>query len=151
MSRLSIGAVLAVLSVTEFAVLFPAGSATDRLGRKAVLLPSMAALAIVSASIGAATSVPLFVVALAVLGVLSGFAGLPQSVMLADIVPPGLQPAAIGVYRFVGDLGFVFGPLVAGAAADAFGFAAAFAITAIPAAASALLLTTVPETKPALS
>jgi MFS family permease len=151
MSRLAIGVSLAVLSVAEFAVLFPAGSATDRLGRKAVLLPSMVAVAVVSALTGAATTVPLFLLALALLGVVSGFAGVPQSVMLADVVPPRMQPAAIGVYRFVGDLGFVLGPLVAGASADAFGFAAAFAISAVPCLASAALLATIRETKPPLS
>jgi ACDE family multidrug resistance protein len=151
MSSLGIGVSLAVLSVTEFAVLFPAGSATDRLGRKAVLLPGLVAIGVVAALTGEATTVPLFVVALALLGVVSGFGGVPQSVMLADVVPPRLQPAAIGVYRFVGDLGFVLGPLVAGASADAFGFAAAFVISAVPCLAAAALLATVPETRPELS
>ncbi len=151
MSRLGIGLVLAVLSVAEFAVLFPAGSMTDRLGRRTVLLPSLFATAAVASLTGLAPSIPLFIVALALLGVVSGFAGVPQSVMLADVVPPRLQPAAIGVYRFVGDLGFVLGPLVAGAAADAFGFAAAFALSAIPCVLAALLLATVPETRPELS
>ncbi|MFL5797854.1 MAG: MFS transporter [Actinomycetota bacterium] len=151
MSRLGIGLVLAVLSVAEFAVLFPAGSMTDRLGRRRVLLPSLFAIAAVVSLTGLAPTIPLFIVALALIGVVSGFGGVPQSVMLADVVPPSLQPAAIGVYRFVGDLGFVLGPLVAGAAADAFGFAAAFALSAVPCVLAALLLATVPETRPEIS
>jgi MFS transporter, ACDE family, multidrug resistance protein len=151
MNSLQIGLALAVLSVAEFAVLFPAGSLTDRLGRKAVLLPGLIATAGVVALTGFATNTPLFLVALALMGVVSGFAGVPQSVMLSDVVPPRLQPAAIGVYRFVGDLGFVGGPLLAGAVATHFGFAAAFAVSAIPCVAAAALLATVPETKPTLA
>lgn len=147
-STLGIGLALAVLSVAEFVVLFPAGTMTDRLGRKAVLLPSMLAIAAVVALSGLVSSTPGFVVALALMGVVSGFGGVPQSVMLADVVPPRLQPAAIGVYRFVGDLGFVFGPLLAGGVASSSGFAAAFAVSAIPCLAAAVLLATVPETKP---
>jgi MFS family permease len=151
LTTFQIGLALAVLSVAEFAVLFIAGSLTDRLGRKAVLLPSMIAIAAVVALTGLATTVPMFVLALAVLGVVSGFGGVPQSVMLADVVPPRLQPAAIGVYRFVGDLGFVVGPLLAGAMATHFGFAWAFAASALPCLAAAALLATVPETKPTLA
>src|SRR3954469_3274144 len=132
LSSLQIGLSLAILSVAEFLVLFPAGSMTDRLGRKAVLLPSMLAMAAVVALTGLVSGTAGFIVALALLGVVSGFGGVPQSVMLADIVPPRLQPAAIGVYRFVGDLGFVLGPLLAGTMASSFGFAAAFAVTALP-------------------
>jgi MFS family permease len=148
LSTLQIGLALAVLSVAEFLVLFPAGTMTDRLGRKAVLLPSMLAIAAVVALSGLVSSTPGFVVALALMGVASGFGGVPQSVMLADVVPPRLQPAAIGVYRFVGDLGFVFGPLLAGSVASSSGFAAAFAVSAVPCLAAAALLATVPETKP---
>lgn len=149
-TTLQIGMALAILSVAEFAVLFLAGSMTDRLGRKAVLLPSMLAIAGTVVLTGFATTTATFVIALAVLGVVSGFGGVPQSVMLADVVPPRLQPAAIGVYRFVGDLGFVVGPLLAGTMASAFGFTAAFAVSALPCLVSAGLLATIPETKPKL-
>ena len=50
-TTLGVGLALAILSVAEFAVLFPAGSMTDRLGRKAVLLPSMIAAAALLATI----------------------------------------------------------------------------------------------------
>ena len=150
-SSLQIGLALAILSVAEFAVLFPAGTLTDRLGRKAVLLPSMIAIAATVALTGFASTTVTFIIALAMLGVVSGFGGVPQSVMLADVVPPRLQPAAIGVYRFVGDLGFVIGPLLAGWMASQFGFTAAFAVSALPCLAAAALLATIPETKPTLT
>jgi len=148
LSPAGIGLVLSVLAVAEFAVLFPAGSMVDRLGRKAVLLPGLVATAAVTAVTGFASSVVPFAIVLGVMGVASGFGGVPQPVMLADVVPLEHRPAAIGVYRFVGDLGFVGGPLLAGAVASTLGFEAAFAVSAIPCVLAAALVATVPETSP---
>jgi MFS family permease len=71
-------------------------------------------------------------VAMAVLGIASGFAGVPPGAMLADIMPRDAPGTAVGVFRFAGDLGFTLGPLVAGYGAAHLGFEAAFALTAIP-------------------
>ena len=150
LSQVGVGLALAALSVAEFAVLFQAGSLVDRLGRKAVLLPGLLAITVLTVVTGFTTSVVLFVIAMFLLGGASGYGGVPQPVMLADVVPPELQPAAIGVYRFVGDIGFVAGPLLAGAMARGFGFRAAFAVSALPCLATALLLLTIPETRPRL-
>jgi len=57
-----------------------------------------------------------------------------------------MRGTAVAVFRFFGDLGFVLGPLVAGASADAFGYGAAFSLSAIPLVLSMLLVLTVPET-----
>jgi len=89
-------------------------------------------------------------VAMAFLGVASGYSGVPPAAMLSDVTPPELQGTAVAVFRFVGDLGFVLGPLVAGVAANAFGFGWAFAISAVPSAVACALLLTVPETMPLL-
>lgn len=151
--HLSLGGVglgLAIASATEFAVLFPAGKATDRRGRKAVLVPAFAALVLVIAMFGLATTPLLFMVAMGVLGVTSGYAGVPPAAMLSDVTPPELQGTAVAVFRFVGDLGFVLGPLVAGLTANALGFGWAFAISAVPCAAAWALLLTIPETMPML-
>ena len=45
MSTVGIGVVFAVALAAEFAVLYPAGAAADRHGRRAVLVPALAALA----------------------------------------------------------------------------------------------------------
>ena len=150
LSQVGVGLALAALSVAEFAVLFQAGSLVDRLGRKAVLLPGLLGITVLTVATGFTTTVVLFVVAMFLLGAASGYGGVPQPVMLADVVPPELQPAAIGVYRFVGDIGFVAGPLLAGAMARGFGFRAAFAVSALPCLATAALLLTIPDTRPRL-
>jgi MFS family permease len=53
----------------------------------------------------------------------------------------------VAVFRFAGDLGFVLGPLIAGAAAKAVGFTGAFAISAVPAIVALALVLSIAETK----
>jgi MFS family permease len=145
-----VGLALAVATLTEFAVLFPAGKATDRHGRRAVLLPSLAGFGLVTAVLGLADTPVVLLIALAALGIGSGYAGVPPAPMLSDVTPEGMSGPAVAAFRFVGDLGFVLGPLVAGWTATEYGFAAAFAIAALPCAVAFALVLTVPETLPAL-
>jgi MFS family permease len=146
LSELGIGIGLAAASITEFAVLFPAGKATDRIGRKAVLVPGYAAMAIALVLWPLATTPALFFLANGVFGLISGYAGVPQAPMLSDVTEDEMRGTAVAVFRFFGDLGFVLGPLVAGASADAFGYGAAFSLSSIPLVLSMLFVLTVPET-----
>lgn len=150
LTLVGIGAGLAIASFTEFAVLFPAGKATDRIGRKAVLAPGYAAMAIALCLWPLATTPALFFLANGVFGLISGYAGVPQAAMLADVTDEDVRTTAVAAFRFVGDLGFVLGPLVAGASAAAFGYGAAFAIAAVPLLISLGFVLSIPETMPML-
>lgn len=150
LSEFGIGLALAVASLTEFAVLFPAGKATDRIGRKAVLVPGYVAMTIALILWPFATTPALFFLASGVFGVISGYAGVPQAPMLSDVTDDEMRGTAVAVFRFTGDLGFVLGPIVAGVTADAFGYGGAFPISAIPLALTVLFVLTVPETMRAL-
>jgi MFS family permease len=146
MDYAGVGFAIAVATFTELIVLFPAGKATDTRGRRAVLLPSLTALAITAGVLGL-TSVPVvFLVLMGIMGVASGFAGVPPAPMLGDVTPTELKGTAVGLFRFCGDLGFVVGPLVAGWTADVFGFTTAFALTAVPVLAAMILVASNPET-----
>ena len=148
MSTGAIGAAFAVGVATEFVVLFPAGTLTDRLGWKAVMLPSLAGLVVTTVLLGASTSALMLTVVLALLAFCSGFAGVPPAAMLSDIVPKEHSGRGVGAFRFCGDLGFFLGPLIAGAASKSFGFQAAFAITAVvPAIAVLFTLRTRPSSR----
>ena len=119
--------------ITEFTVLYPAGALADRRGRKPVLVPALAALALLCASFGLAETAIMLGFLMALSGFAFGFAGVPPAAMLADVVPEERSGAGVGVFRFCGDVGFTIGPLVAGLTTTAFGFEAAFAIAAVPA------------------
>jgi len=150
LSYSAVGFAIAAATATELVSLFPAGKATDRRGRRAVLLPSLTAMAVVIAALGFASTTVVFFVAMGVLGITSGYAGVPPAPMLGDVTPPELKGTAVALFRFFGDLGFVIGPLVAGWSADLVGFRGAFALSAIPVVVAAILVGSIRETMPSL-
>lgn len=141
-----VGLGLAIATATETFALFPAGRASDRYGRRAVLLPALILFAGVTMLFGLAASPVAFMVAMGALGLGSGFSGVPPAPMLADLTPENLKGSAVAVFRFVGDVGFVLGPLVAGWAAGSFGFEVAFAVSAIPCLVAFALVLSIRET-----
>jgi len=146
LSTVGIGVVIAVALAAELVVLYPAGSVADQRGRKPVLVPSLAGLAVATAAVGWAPTPLLLGVLLAVLGLMSGAAGVPPGAMLSDVAPTQVSGTAVGVFRFCGDLGFTLGPLLAGWAIPVVGFRWAFALAAIPTAVALALIVRTPET-----
>ncbi|HYT30374.1 MAG TPA: MFS transporter [Actinomycetota bacterium] len=146
MSTVGIGGVFAVALATEFSVLYHAGILADRLGRRAVSIPSMTALGVMIVVVGWAGNAAIYAALMGLLGFASGYAGVPPAAMLADIVGDEGRGTAVGAFRFAGDLGFVFGPLVAGVMTSAFGFRWAFAVASLPLFAGVILLLRIQET-----
>src|SRR3712207_5050306 len=87
MTIAGIGVIFAITLAAEFVVLYPAGSTADRHGRRAVLLPSLAALAVTTILVGWSTNVVALAILMALLGIASGVAGVPPAAMLSDVVP----------------------------------------------------------------
>src|SRR6266511_4309134 len=150
LSPVGIGIGLAIASVTEFAVLYPAGAATDRIGRRAVIVPSYALLAASLVLFPFASTPVRYMVGLGIFGLITGYSGVPQAAMLSDLTTEDTQRSAVAAFRFVGDLGFVLGPLVAGFSADRLGYGPAFAISALPVVVALALRLSIPETLRAL-
>jgi MFS family permease len=146
MSTVGVGAVFAIAVGAEFLVLYPAGAASDRLGRKRVLIPSLTALAVMMAVTGWATGPVMLGVLMGILGLTSGSTASGPAAMLADVAPSSGSGPAIGLFRFSGDLGFVLGPLIGGVTASAFGFKGAFGLMAVPIVAALILVARTPET-----
>ncbi len=67
--------------------------------------------------------------------------------MVGDLAPEGAEGSAVGLYRTSGDLGFIVGPLLMGAAADGGAFTTGFVISGALVAGAALLVTRIPETQ----
>jgi MFS transporter, DHA1 family, multidrug resistance protein len=146
MTTVAIGAVFAIAVVAEFLVLYPAGSIADRVGRKPVMLVSLSGLAVMIVAVGWAGSPVALGVLMGMLGLTSGSAAATPSAMLSDVVPDRGSGTAVGVFRFAGDLGFVFGPLVAGISARVLGFRGAFAVMALPVLVALAVAVRTPET-----
>jgi len=140
LSPVGIGILFAVALAAEFLAYYPAGNWADTRGRRYVLIPAFACLALTSLVLGWAGSVVLFGLLLSVLAVASGFSGVPPAAILADVLPGNRSARGVAIFRFGGDLGFSLGPLIAGLTAASLGFRAAFAIAGIPSVIALVVL-----------
>ena len=143
--RVTVG--LAVASLTEFFVLFPAGSVADRRGRKRVLVPGLVLLIVGIPLYALVSGLAGFWLGLAFVGVLTGLSGVVPAAMLSDVVPPEASGTATGVFRFTSDLALTLGPLAAGLTAQALGLRWAIALSVVPAVPALVLASLAPETR----
>ena len=147
MSPFAIGGAIAALTVTEFALLYPAAAFSDRHGRKGALLAGLGLVAVLTAALPFAPSALWFGVLMAAGGIGSGIWGSGSSAMLADLVPQDAMTTAVSVYRFFGDLGFVLGPALAGLCASGLGFRWAFLVSVVPTVVAFGMVARAPDTR----
>jgi MFS family permease len=146
MTPTMIGGVFAVALVTEMLVMYPAGAAADRLGRKPVGIATFAWLVVIVSLVGLTTSRVLFFLVMAAVGTATGSSAVVPTAMLGDVAAKESSGTAVGVFRFAGDLGMTLGPLVAGLTTNALGFKAAFMTAVAPSVIALVMLARMPET-----
>lgn len=121
-----VGACLFALQAAGFAASPIAGHLSDRVGRKQILVGSMAATAVVLLAMAFAGGSPLFVALVAVLGFFL-YATRPviQAWML-EATPKNMAGSSIGLLFGAQAIGAALGPLAGGMVADRYGLLAAF-------------------------
>ncbi len=109
-----------------FALLqYPGGALVDKYGRLKPLIAGSVVYAVCISLVGVLQP-PAIAGALIVAGIMAAVM-LPASAALSgDLAAKESRGAAMGGFNFSGSLGFAFGPAVAGAIAENYGFAAAF-------------------------
>jgi multidrug resistance protein len=125
------------------------GSLADRIGRKPIILLSLAAFAAANVGYLLVSSVEAFILVRALQGALS--AGLYPSAMamVGDLFPQEERARWVGVVSASYMAGFIFGPVIGGLMYDAFGFGAPFTISAVVASLGFVtVIVLVPETRP---
>jgi MFS family permease len=145
-STFNIGVLYAIALAAEFLVYYPAGQWADTRGRRFVLIPSFAFLALSTMVLGFSPTVLIFAVLMAVVGFASGFAGVPPAAVLADVVPVNQSARGVATFRFGADAGYTLGPLVTGLTAATFGFKAAFIAAGLPCLVAFVVVTLSRET-----
>ena len=131
---MDLGRVLTVMSAFTFswALLQPlTGHASDRLGRKKLIVIGLAGSVISVISITLTSNFTLLVACSLFLGVEAAFFYTPLVAMVSDIAPSELEGTLIGSYRFFRDMGYFVGPLLLGAIADSVGLTTAFYATSL--------------------
>ena len=131
MSESQIGLAFTLIAGCNFVALYFAGTLADRLGRKAVIVPSglLTALSIVLFMVTG--SVEAFFRNAFLLGVGTGLGGPAPAAYATDIVPRARMGPAMGLYRSISDLGLVIGPVLLGAIVDISGYNLAFGVNAL--------------------
>ena len=147
LSVAAVGFALALGSVAGVLVAYPAGWLTDRFGRKAVIVPAAFVTAAAMALFSVAPNYAWFMLASVAWGTASGIGGAAPATYAADAAPPGMNATTMSMFRMVGDIGYVAGPVVLGVVTDLYGTGIGLAVAAgMLAASGALFATFAPET-----
>ena len=97
------------------------GPLSDRLGRKPLMTGGMVLQGLALVATGAGRSMTLWSAAMVCLGLGTALVYPTFLGAVSDHSQPSWRASAIGVYRFWRDLGYAFGAVLAGSAADRFG------------------------------
>jgi len=148
----AVGFVYSLSAVLDMALSYPAGIAMDRFGRRWTGIPCMVVFIIGLSLLPLAKGFGGLAVAALVLGVGNGISTGICMVMGMDLAPADDRNHFLGVWRLIGDVGSVGGPLVTGVLASAASLAfASFAVAGLGAAGLLVFLLAVPETRPVAS
>ena len=113
-----IGLAMMLGSVAGLIAAYPAGWLTDRLGRKAVIVPATILTGASMLLFCFGMSWGWFVAACVAWGIASSVGGAAPAAYAADSAPPGMNAAAMSTFRMTSDAGYVIGPLALGLIAD---------------------------------
>ncbi len=127
----AIGFALMLGAVSGLAAMYPAGWLSDTFGRKTVIVPATLITGLSTMIFCLAPSYAWFVAACIAWGVASSVGGAAPAAYAADTAPPGMNAAAMGVFRMTGDAGYVIGPLALGLVADLYGPVTALVVSAV--------------------
>jgi predicted MFS family arabinose efflux permease len=125
-----IGFALMLGSISGLIASYPAGSVADRYGRKTVIVPTTIVSGAAMALFAVSEIYVVFVAAAVLWGIASTVGSSAPTAYAADSAPPGMNAAAIGTFRAVGDAGYVIGPFALGAIVDIWGSLLALMIAA---------------------
>ena len=146
MSTVGIGVVFAVMLAAEFAVLYPAGERCRPARTEGRDGAGLTGLAVMTVLVGFTGTPIVFGLALALLGVASGYAGVPPAAMLADVTPGEWSGTRSAPFASAATSGSRSGRSSRGYSASGLGFEAAFAFAAAPTVVALLLVVRMRET-----
>jgi MFS family permease len=142
---------LSVAAIGTLAALYPAvwgagqlltGAASDRLGRKGLIVTGMWLQGGAIALVAVGGSFAPWAVAAVLLGCGTAMVYPTLLAAIGDVAHPGWRASAFGVYRFWRDAGFAIGAVTAGVLSDVFGMTTAIMIVAVITAFSGVVTAT---------
>lgn len=116
-------------SIVGIVFSFVAGTITDRVGRKGVMVISLLGNAVVNLLLSQAGSYASFAVLMALQGMFNPLYRVGADAMMADMIPPEKRPDAYALLRISNNLGVAVGPAIGGFIASS-SYTVAFLIAA---------------------
>jgi len=126
-----LGVLFTALGVIGVVLIWPAGAATDRFGRKTIIVPTAALIAVGIGIVAVADSLPVFIIGLTMSAFGSSITGPAPAAYVAELVTEDQRGAAMGLYRTFGDIGVVVSPVLSGLLADAVSISFAIGVNAV--------------------
>ncbi|WP_246099783.1 MFS transporter [Tessaracoccus rhinocerotis] len=121
------GVAFAVAAAAQTAMLGAAGTWTDRLGRKPILIAAGVICGLSTIAMPFAPNIWLLILVLCVYGVGAAFQGTAPTAAVADATD-GRGGVPVAVFSMITDIGAIAGPLIAGAIIDATNFGTGFLV-----------------------
>jgi MFS family permease len=113
-----VGIVMTSSAVLDMTMFIPAGFLMDRFGRKFASVPSFAIMAIGIGMVPFAGGFEGLLIAALVIGLGNGLGSGAMMTLGADLAPEGATGEFLGIWRLIGDVGMVAGPLAVGVIAS---------------------------------
>jgi MFS family permease len=118
-----VGTIVTAGAIVDVAMFLPAGMLMDRFGRKVAAVPSFALMALGIGLIPLTHDFLTLLLVAMLIGLGNGFGSGLMMTLGADLAPPGATGEFLGIWRLIGDVGAVAGPIVVGLVAAAVGLA----------------------------
>jgi MFS family permease len=118
-----IGTIVTIGAIIDVSMFIPAGWLMDRFGRKVAAVPSFSLMAIGIGLIPFTHDFVTLTLAAMLIGLGNGLGSGLMMTLGADLAPRGATGEFLGIWRLIGDVGAVLGPLVVGLVAATIGLA----------------------------
>jgi MFS family permease len=116
-----VGTIVTAGAILDVSMFIPAGMLMDRFGRKVAAVPSFSLMALGIGLIPWTRDFLTLLLATMLIGLGNGLGAGLMMTLGADLAPSGATGEFLGIWRLIGDIGSVLGPLVVGAVAAAVG------------------------------
>jgi len=116
-----IGTIVTLGAVIDVSMFIPAGMVMDRFGRKVAAVPSFSLMALGIGLIPFTHDFVTLALAAMLVGLGNGFGAGLMMTLGADLAPRGATGEFLGIWRLIGDVGSVMGPIAVGLVAASVG------------------------------
>jgi MFS family permease len=145
-----IGIALAAFAGGNAMAMIPSGYLSDRMGRRTLMIVGLTLSGLATVLLGAASSLPAFLVAAVVVGAVTGIYMSPMQAAIADILGSEARAGSpVAAVQMMSDLGAIVGSMTLGWVAERVSYGWGFTISGIVLLIAAVGWVAAPETRAA--